>query len=168
MDPLSFSVSVAALLRLRGVVLGYLNNVKDASKDRAKIAIEVSIVYSLFAVPKYRLEEADPSDLWYIGVRNLGIHYGLDLFKAALELLASKLSPGNCLRKLGRALMWTLTKTEVVDFLRRLRDSRRSSVLQWRMISCETIETTRHSYTLILPVPSPSPSRTMSLLLEIV
>jgi len=121
MDPLSFTASIAAVLQLTGTVLGYLNNVKDASKDRAKIAIEASIVYSLFTALKYRLEEAETSDPWYQGIRSLGVDNGpLDQFKAALELLASKLNPGNRFRKLGRALMWTFTKTEVADILSKI------------------------------------------------
>lgn len=121
MDPLSFTASIAAVLQLTGTVLSYLNDVNNASKDRAKIAIEASIVYSLFTALKYRLEEADPTDPWYRGVRSLGVDDGpLDQFKTALELLASKLAPGNNFKKFGRTLMWTFTKQEVADILSKI------------------------------------------------
>lgn len=121
MDPLSFTASIAAVIHLTGRVLGYLNDVKDASRDRAKIAIEASIVYSLFTTLKYRLEEANPSDAWYTGVRTLGVENGpLDQYKTALQLLASRLAPGNDFKRLGRALTWTFTKKEFADVLSKI------------------------------------------------
>ena len=47
MDPLSVTASIIAVLQLSAKVLGYLNDVNDASKNRAKCAIEVSNAYKV-------------------------------------------------------------------------------------------------------------------------
>lgn len=47
MDPLSVTASIIAILQLFTKVLAYLNDVKDASKDRVQCAIELSNFHSL-------------------------------------------------------------------------------------------------------------------------
>jgi hypothetical protein len=56
MHPLSATASIIATLQLSSKVLAYLNDVKDASKDRAHCAIEVSNLYSLLVNLRFRLE----------------------------------------------------------------------------------------------------------------
>ena len=57
MEPLSATASIIAILQLSAKVLGYLNDVKDASKDRAKCAIETANLNSLLTTLRSRLEE---------------------------------------------------------------------------------------------------------------
>ncbi|KAI9792977.1 MAG: hypothetical protein M1816_001299 [Peltula sp. TS41687] len=121
MDPLSLSAGIIALLQLTATVTSYLNNVKDASKDRAKCAIEASNVYSLLTNLRYRLEGATSEDPWFIAVRGLSIENGpLDQYKAALEQLMSKLAPADKLRRMGEALTWKFNKSEVEAILQRI------------------------------------------------
>ncbi len=121
MDPLSMTASISAILQLAGTVLNYLNDVKDASKDRARIATEASNVYSLLTTLRYRVEEARSGDPWFIAVRTLGVGNGpLDHFKVGLEQLAAKLGPANGLRKVGKMLTWKFDKTEIDGILFRI------------------------------------------------
>ncbi|KAK7177936.1 hypothetical protein PSPO01_16015 [Paraphaeosphaeria sporulosa] len=79
MDPLSAAANIIAVLQLSGKVLGYLNDVKDASKDRAKCAVETSNVHSLLINLRFRLEEGSAPR--YTAVRALGVENGpLDQF----------------------------------------------------------------------------------------
>jgi len=93
MNPLSLSVSPVALRRLSSAIIGYINDIKDSSSDRAKCAIEASNLYALLTSVRYRVEEAAPTDPWFVQVRTLGTQGGaLDQFKDALGLLAGRLS----------------------------------------------------------------------------
>ena len=68
MDPLSVTASIIAVLQLSGKVLGYLNDVKGASQDRAKCAVEASNVHSLLLNLRFCLEEGSANTPWYTTV----------------------------------------------------------------------------------------------------
>ena len=68
MDPLSVTASIIAILQLSAEVLTYLNNVKEALKDRAQCAIEASSLYNFLVNLRFRLEEGDVSQPWYTTV----------------------------------------------------------------------------------------------------
>jgi hypothetical protein len=121
MDPLSVTASIIAVLQLSVKVLAYLNDVKDASKDRAQCEIETLSLYSLLVNLRCRLEEGSASQLWYTAVRALAVGNGpLDQFKQALEMLQAKMTDGGRLKKAGEALMWKLRKEEIASILARI------------------------------------------------
>ena len=118
MDPLSVTASIIAVLQLSAKVLGYLNDVKDASKDRAKCAVEAANLHSLLINLRFRLEEARADAPWFTAVRALGIENGpLDQFKQALEALQTKITDGGRLKKAGKALVWKFKKEELAGIL---------------------------------------------------
>lgn len=121
MDPLSVTASIVAILQLSNKVLGYLNDIKDASKDRAKCAVEASSLNSLLVSLRFRLEEGSSNESWYTAVRALGVENGpLDQFKQALKELQAKMTGGGRLKKAGDALMWKFSKEEVTSILARM------------------------------------------------
>ena len=88
MDPLSIT---ATILQLTSRVIEYLNDVKDAPKDRAQCAIEASNLYSLLTTLRYRLEEGNSNEPWYAEVQKLCTKDGpLDQYKLALGQLQAK------------------------------------------------------------------------------
>jgi hypothetical protein len=121
MDPLSVTASIIATLQLSTKVLAYLNDVKDASKDRAQCEIELSNLYSLLVNLRCRLGEGSANQLWYRAVRALAVQEGpLDQFKQALEALQAKTTDGCRLKKAGEALVWKFRKEEVANILGRI------------------------------------------------
>lgn len=126
MDPLSITASIIAVLQLTTKVLSYLNDVKDAPKDRMQCAIETSNVYNLLLNLQFRLEESTSRqgssvEPWYTAVRALAVEQGpLDQFKSALEALQTKLTDGRQRRKVGDALMWKFKKEDIVSILSRI------------------------------------------------
>jgi len=88
MDPISFTASIIAILQLTSTIIGYLSDVKDAPKERARCATEASNLFNLLNNLRYRLEEADTSQAWYTALRALSVKDGpLDQYKSALEQL---------------------------------------------------------------------------------
>jgi len=121
MDPLSAAASIIAVLQLSAKVLSYLNDVKDASKDRAQCAIEASNLHSLLVNLRFRLEEGHAQQPWYTAVRTLAVENGqLDQFKQALETLQTKMTDGGRLKKAGEALKWKFKKEEINSIFARM------------------------------------------------
>jgi hypothetical protein len=123
MDPLSATASIIAIIQLSSVIIGYLSDVKDASKDRERCAIEVSNVSNLLVSLRFRLDGASSNDGWYTEVQALAVADGpIDQYKSALEQLQSKLTSTatSALKKIGSALTWTFSKEEVINILARI------------------------------------------------
>ena len=115
------TASVAAILQLFSKVLGYLNDVKDVSKDRAKCAVEAANLNSLLTALRFRLEEGDSNTIWYTEVQTLAIEQGPhDQFKQALEQLQEKTSGNGKMGKAGNASVWTFKKEEIDSILHRM------------------------------------------------
>jgi hypothetical protein len=123
MDPLSATASIIAIIQLSSVIIGYLSDVKDASKDRERCAIEVSNVSNLLVSLRFRLDGASSNDGWYTEVQALAVADGpIDQYRSALEQLQSKLTSTatSALKKIGSALTWTFSKEEVINILARI------------------------------------------------
>ena len=121
MDPSSTTASIIAILQLSSKVLGYLNDVKDASKDRAECAVEAANLNSLLTALRFRLEEGDSSTPWYTAVRVLATENGpLDQFKQALEQLQKKMTGRGKIGEVGNALVWKFKKEEIASILGRM------------------------------------------------
>jgi hypothetical protein len=118
MDPLSVTASIIAILQLSNKVIGYLNDVKDASKDRAKCAIEASNLHSLLTNLRFRLE-GDVQDDWFTAIKALNVENGpLDQFKGALILLQDKMTMGRGrLEHISKSLVWKFKKEEIDHIL---------------------------------------------------
>ena len=121
MDPLSVTASIIAILQLTSKVIEYLNDVKDAPKDRAQCAIEASNLYNLLTTLRYRLEEGTSNEPWHAAVRALSVKNGpLDQYKLTLEQLQAKITGEGGIRKVGHFLLWKFVKEEVMEILARI------------------------------------------------
>ena len=136
MGPVSDLPSVIAILQLTSSVIRYLNDVKDASKERAQFAIEASNLYNLLVQLKFRLEELPSNEPWYsyTMVRELDFENGfLDQYRHALERLDAKMKDKSRLKNLGNALMWTSIKEDVASILTRIERLKRLVTIALKM-----------------------------------
>ncbi|KAI9770862.1 MAG: hypothetical protein M1839_003025 [Geoglossum umbratile] len=121
MDPLSVTASIIAILQLTSKVIEYLNDIKDAQKDRAQCAIEASNLYNLLTTLRYRLEERTSNEPWYAEVQTLGVKNGpLDQYRMALEQLQAKITKEGVFKKVGYFLLWKSVKEEVIEIMARI------------------------------------------------
>jgi hypothetical protein len=121
MDPLSVTASIIAILQLSNKVVGYLTIVKDASRERATCAVEVSNLHSLLLNLKFHLEEGNANTSWHTAVRALAVENGpLDQFKQSLETLQTKMTDGGRLKKAGDMLVWKFKKDEMASIFGRI------------------------------------------------
>jgi hypothetical protein len=122
MDGLSAAASIVAIIQLTHMVIGYLNDVKDASTDRARCALEAANLYNLLVNLKFRLEGTS-DEPWFTAVRALGIENGpFDQYKHAVEHLQTKITSGSGsgIKKIGNTLLWKFIKEEVTSILSRI------------------------------------------------
>ena len=118
MDPLSVTASIIAVLQLTASVVGYLSDLKNATKDQTRCIIEASNILGLLTSLRFRLEEANEDDPWYTAIRALAVENGpLEQYKAALECLVSKTTSQDGVGKVRKALLWKFDKQEVAKIL---------------------------------------------------
>jgi hypothetical protein len=117
-DPLSISASIAAILQLASTVVQYINNVKDASKERLRIRDEISSTSFLLYMLKDHVQQAHSSEPWLSTVRSLDMPKGpLEQFKRTLEQLQSRLATSKGLSKAGKGLTWPFQRVEIKQIL---------------------------------------------------
>jgi hypothetical protein len=117
-DPVSISASVITILQLTRTVVRYLSDVKGALEDRQRILAEVSNVSGILYHLESLSEHPQWGDAWSGTIKSLSVPKGpLEQFRMALEHLASRLSPADGLRKLGKALSWPFQKGEIKEIL---------------------------------------------------
>jgi hypothetical protein len=118
MDPLSITASIIAVVQLSTKVLGYLNNVKDAPKDRTQCAVEMFNLCSLLYRLTDHVKQGYPGTSWYSAIQALAVKDGpLDQFKQALETLQTTMTDGGRLKKAGEALVWKFKKEDITSIL---------------------------------------------------
>ena len=125
MDPITvvgLLASVAQLIDVTSKVVNYLNNVKDAPKDRVKVLREATGLLLLFTDLSCRLDETtSTTDPWFAGLRSLGGEGGpLMEFKSAMEGIADKLAPATSGMNIRRAIRWPFDKKEIEAILSRI------------------------------------------------
>ncbi|KAF8847654.1 hypothetical protein BDZ45DRAFT_811419 [Acephala macrosclerotiorum] len=118
-DVLGVTASIIALLQLSGVVIGYLKDVKDASKDCQTILLEIGSTRCLLQVLNDLLTGSHTQPSYLAAARSLAVPHGpLDQFRSALERLSGKIiTPANGFAKAAKVLTWSLKKDEVKELL---------------------------------------------------
>lgn len=124
MDPLSALGLVANIAQvIDGVtkIVGYINDVKGAPKDRARLARECASLLDFLVDFRYKVEESPANDPWFSSARLLAGPGGpLVEFEKELEDLSSRLKPQSGLRKVGKSLVWTLDMRSINKFILRV------------------------------------------------
>ena len=115
------TASIVAVLQLTTALTGYINDVRHATAEQAKVAVEASNLHSLLTNLRFRVESVPSDDPWFNQVRMLGVHDGpLDQFKDVLERMVGRISSLRKRDQIKSALMWKFTKSEVENFLKRI------------------------------------------------
>ncbi|KAH0536690.1 hypothetical protein FGG08_006456 [Glutinoglossum americanum] len=124
MDPVTvvgLAASIIQVINATTKAIKYLNDVKGAPKDRARLAREATSLLALLTDLRYMVEEAKSTDSWFTCVSSLGVEMGpIEQFKSEMEELARKLKPQSGIKKLGKTLLWTLDKNEINNILSKI------------------------------------------------
>ena len=117
MDPASAIGLTASLVQLIGTVtktIGYLNDIRNAPKERTQLSQETLSLLSLLMNLRDKAETADPTSPWYERVYLIAQPEGpLYQYKTSLDDLARLLAPSTGLRSVGKKLVWPLDKKKI-------------------------------------------------------
>ncbi len=115
------TASIVAILQLTTTLTGYINDVRHATAEQAKVAVEASNLYCLLTSLRYQVEAVRSDNPWFNQVRILGIHDGpLDQFKDVLERMVGLISSSRKRDQIKSALMWNFTKSEIENALKQM------------------------------------------------
>ena len=115
------TASIIAVLQLTATLTSYLNNVRNATAEQAKVAVEASNLYSLLTSLRFRVDTAQSTDPWFQQVQKLGFKDGpLDQLKDTLATMVERISPLGKRDQIKSILMWKFTKSEVDEALQRI------------------------------------------------
>jgi len=125
MDPVTATGLVAAIIQLIGTTsaaIGYANEIRDASADRAQFAQEAASLLVLLTNLRNRLDKASSTaDPWFASLQRLGAEGGpLGQLQEHMVKLNDKLRPpdgSRPLKTLARKLTWPLDKKEIERIL---------------------------------------------------
>jgi hypothetical protein len=121
MDPLSMTASIIAILKLTTALTGYINDVRHATEEQKKVAVEASNLYTLLTSLRFRVEEARSGDPWLDQLKLLGVDHGpLDQFKDVLEQMVGQIPSSRKRDQVKSVLKWKFTKSEVENALKQM------------------------------------------------
>ena len=115
------TASIITILELTITLTGYINDVRHATAEQVKVAVEASNLYSLLTSRRFRVEVARSDVPWFKQVKMLGIHDGpLDRIKDVLERIVGQISSSRKRDQIKSALTWKFTKSEVENALKQM------------------------------------------------
>ena len=120
-DPLSVTASIIAVLQLTASVVRYLNAVRGAAEERAKLVTEIGSTAGILHILKDLSDRDADSESQLAATRSLCVSGGpLDNFKAALNEIAAKVSRGKRINNTVMGFIWPFQKGEIKEILARL------------------------------------------------
>ena len=115
MDGLSAAASIIAVAQMTGAVIGYLESVKDAEKQRKRLHDELWALYGILTMLENK-SKAGHEECWHQTLRSLDAPNGpLQQLKEALKKLSTRLAPREGPRKLSKVLKWPFKDNEIKD-----------------------------------------------------
>lgn len=121
MEAVGLTASITQLVAATTKAIRYINDVKNAPRERATLLLEATTLLALLTSLGYKVEVSRTTDPWFENVRSLGLPNGpLAQFKEAMVELARKLKPESGMKKVGKALVWTLDKKDIDGILAKI------------------------------------------------
>ena len=122
MDPVSAVGLIASIVQLIATtsrVIKYVDEVKDAPKEKASLAAEAANLVPLLMTLKQRVETSSSTDPCFSSVQSLGVPGGpLTELQVLMEQLGGKLKSRK--KKLSGHLLWPSDQKECVALLAKI------------------------------------------------
>lgn len=125
MEALGVTSGIIAITQLMGKLIGYVNDVIDAPKERDRCTQEAANFSNLLNSLKYEVESGGADEPWSQAIRALGSTGGpLDQFRQLLRALVEKFEGEVDRKKVGKrvsgVLTWKFNKEEIGNLLARI------------------------------------------------
>ena len=126
MDPftaIGVGASVLQLIGAAGKAIKYLNEVKNAPRDRARLIQELNSLYGILIELESRVDEAQANgnEEWLKGLQWLTVKFGpIEQLGTALESIADKVKPVQRIKRVGKTFSWPFAKKEIEEILKQI------------------------------------------------
>ncbi|KAI4092894.1 MAG: hypothetical protein L6R37_007496 [Teloschistes peruensis] len=118
MDPIGVAASLGAVIQLSFKAAQALKEIKNGSEDWIRLREEIRGTACLLEILRDRVEDAESDGKDLMSIHLLGEAGGpLDQLHHALEQLLRILAPQKRLHQISRALLWPLSKEDVINLV---------------------------------------------------
>ena len=126
MDPVTAIGAAASVLQLIGVAgkaIKYINDIKNAPRERFRVAQELNSLYGILIELESRVDEAKTNgdDKWLRGLNSLTVKFGpIEQVGAALNSIVDKIKLASKIKTVGKTLIWPFAKKEIAEILEQI------------------------------------------------
>jgi hypothetical protein len=124
MDPVTaigLVASVGQLIAATANLIRYMNDVKEAPRDQARLALECANLVAFLTEFRYAIDDLDFKDPHLTGIQLLaGKNGALEQLTEAVNALYDRLRPGRRAGRIVKAVIWPLQKQDVDGILSRI------------------------------------------------
>ena len=126
MDPVATIGAAASVLQLIGVAgkaIKYINDIKNAPRERFRLVQELNTLYEILIELEIRVDEAkmNGDDKWLSGLNSLTVKFGLiEQLGAALNSIVDKIKLASKIKTVGRTLIWPFAKKEIAEIVEQI------------------------------------------------
>ena len=126
MDPVTAIGAAASVLQLVGVAckaIKYINDIKNAPRERFHLVQELNSLYGILIELESRVDEAkvNGDDKWLSGLNSLTVKSGpIEQLGAALNSIVDKIKLASKIKTVGRSLTWPFAKKEIAEILNQI------------------------------------------------
>ncbi|KAL6716111.1 hypothetical protein ACLMJK_005677 [Lecanora helva] len=115
MDGLSAAASIIAVIQMTGTVIGCLDNVINAEKERKRLQDELWGIYGILIFVK-EVSNSGQDGSWNTTLRSLQAPNGpIQTLNSALQSLSERLATTNGAKKIGQRLKWPFKEKETKE-----------------------------------------------------
>ena len=122
--------SVLQLIGAAGKAIKYINDIKNAPRERFRLVQELNSLYGILIELESRVDEAkiNGDDEWLSGLNSLTVKFGpIEQLGAALNSIVDKVKLASKIKTVGRTLIWPFAKKEIAEILEQI-DRQKSTI----------------------------------------
>jgi len=132
MDVIGLAASIIAVIDAISTTVTCLNAVKNAPKERSRLAVEAADLSARLTRLRYKHEASDgdvstSAEPWLDGIQSLKTP--LDQFRATVESLTARLTERSGPGKLVSCLIWPLDKKSTLEYLAQIERMKTLTIL---------------------------------------
>ena len=126
MDPVTAIGAAASVLQLIGIAakaIKYINDIKNAPRERFRLVQELNSLYGILIELESRVDEAkmNRDDKWLSGLNSLTVKFGLiEQLGAALNSIVDKIKLASKIKTVGRTFNWPFAKKEIAEIMEQI------------------------------------------------
>ena len=117
------AASVLQFIGMAGKAIKYINDIKNAPRERGRLVQELNSLYGILIELECRVDEAkmNGDDKWLTGLNSLTVKFGpIERLGDALNSIVDKIKLASKTKTVGRTFIWPFAKKEIAEILEQI------------------------------------------------